>query len=77
MSRDKLFAAALALPEFDRVELVNELAQTLEAPPLTKTEEDGILLALRQIDEGKTVPGDVVHTRLRAIIRKGRTRTSK
>lgn len=77
MSRDKLFAAALSLPDRDRAELMNELAHSFPPRALTRKEEDGLLLGLRQIDEGKTVSGDVVLKRLSAKLRKGRSRTAR
>ena len=66
--RDKLYAAALALPREELVELVAALSETLEVPELTEEEEEGILLGLRQIDEGKTVPRDEFFREMRAIV---------
>ena len=54
-----MLTAAFALPPHERAELIGELAESLV--PLSPEEEEGILVGLRQIDEGKTVPwGDVL-----------------
>jgi len=65
-ARDKVFAAALALPPRERAELISELAETLV--PLTPEEEDGLLLGLRQIDDGKTVSGESFFGEMRTIV---------
>ncbi len=65
-ARDKVFAAALALPARERAELIGELAETLV--PLTVEEDDGLVLGLRQIDEGKTVSGESFFREMRTLV---------
>ena len=66
---EQIVAAALALPEDDRLELVDRLIESLDGPPDDDVERawaDEIARRLEEVRSGKvvTVPWEVVRKRL-------------
>ena len=66
---EQIVAAALALPEDDRLELIDRLIESLDGPPDDDVERawaDEIARRLEEVRSGKvvTVPWEVVRKRL-------------